>query len=864
MDANNKHKPTTKNITFIIGNNEMTNKFRNHTLALSISLALSSYSVIAAAEKPESAEVDNVEKISILGSRVSTRTITDSAVPVDIITADDLTRSGFTELGQSLQASAPSFNFSRTQVSDGSDLFRPATLRGLQPDQTLVLVNGKRRHNQAIFGLNGTVGAGAAGTDMNAIPLIALKDVQVLRDGAAAQYGSDAIAGVINLSLRDSTDKTTGYVQYGGTTEGDGDGYSFGLNTGFEIAEDGFINLSLEYRDAEGTNRAQPDTGGSSTIDKGTLSDSVRWGQGNSESEFTSFFYNAMIPVADYELYSFGGYSNRTALGNGFFRNFDEAAKNVSQIYPDGFLPRIDNEAQDISFSVGLRGDINDDWQFDLSSVYGENRYDFDSKNSINASYAAEYLFNNPTASDSDIAANAGPTSGYSGGFRFDQLTLNADISGSIDIGHSDDLYIAFGAEYRKENYEIVAGELASYSCGPSNSTTSFPSVIDSAVFAGCGFQAYPGLRPDAAGKADRNSYALYLDMETQITDSWLIGTAFRYEDYSDAGDDLVAKLSTRFEVNDDLALRGAISTGFRAPSLQQSAYTAFTTNLASDGSLTQSFTATAGSPFPSALGVDNLELETSESVSFGAILDISDGVTLTIDAYNIKIKDRINLASLLSADQVAFNTDAVAALNATGAVQANYFSNSVNSTTKGIDLIITYKTELYDGNFGATLAGNINETTIDGVNAPEGIPENIALDDLQRSFLTDGQPKERATFTVDYAKNDWSTLVRANYFGETDIDYFGNNHININSDFFKPTSTVESAVLIDVNVNYQINDNLNVSFTVNNVFDVTPDELGEDEVLDAITNQAFQYPVRALPYGFDGTTYSAKLNFSF
>ena len=281
------------------------------------------------------------------------------------------------------------------------------------------------------------------------------------------------------------------------------------------------------------------------------------------------------------------------------------------------FLPRIDNEAQDISVSMGLRGDINDDWVFDISGVYGENSYDFDSKNSINASYAAEYLSNNPGASDSDIAANAGPTSGYSGGFRFDQLTFNADISGSVEVGLPDELYVSFGAEYRKENYEIVAGELASYACGASNSETSFPSVIDASEFAECGFQAYNGLRPDAAGKEDRNSYAFYLDMETQLTDSWLIGTAFRYEDYSDAGDDLVGKLSTRFEVNDDLALRGAISTGFRAPSLQQSAYTAFTTNLNSAGELEQSFTAKAGSPFPVSLGVDGLTLETSKSISF-------------------------------------------------------------------------------------------------------------------------------------------------------------------------------------------------------------------------------------------------------
>ncbi len=844
----------------------MIKSFPYHSLALAIATTLTTPSIYAVEENGLD---DNVEKIAVLGSRVSSRTATDSAVPVDIIDAESLQRSGFTELGQSLQASVPSFNFSRTQVSDGSDLFRPATLRGLQPDQTLVLINGKRRHNQAIFGLNGTVGAGAAGTDMNAIPMIALKDVQVLRDGAAAQYGSDAIAGVINLSLRDSVGETSGYIQGGSTTEGDGDGYSLGLNTGFEINDDGFINLSFEYRDYNGTNRAQADTGGSSTIAPGTLSDTVRWGQGNADSEFTSVFYNAMTPVADYELYSFGGYSKRTALGNGFFRNFNESAKNVPQVYPDGFLPLIDNEAQDISVALGLRGEISDDWQFDLSGVYGENRYDFDSKNSINASYAAEYLYNNPGASNEDIAANSGPTSGYSGGFRFDQFTVNADISGVVDIGHSDSLYVAFGAEYRQENYQIVAGELASYSCGSSNANSAFPSVMDPNVFAGCGFQAYPGLRPDAAGKADRHSYALYLDLETQVTDEWLVGAALRYEDFSDAGDDLVGKLSSRYDITDDFALRGAISTGFRAPSLQQSAYTAYTTNLGPGGTLSQSFTATAGSPFPSALGVNNLKLETSESISLGAVFNLSHDISVTLDAYQVEIKDRITLGSLLSAEQVAFNPEAVAALAATGAEQANYFSNSVNSTTKGLDLIITYKTELYQGDFDITLAGNLNETEIDSVNAPEGIPEDVALDKLQRSFLTDGQPQERATLTFDYTLEEWHASLRANYFGETDVLYFGNDHIGLPDSLsptgsFKDTSTVEAAVLIDLNLDYQINDNLSLSFGINNLFDVTPDELGKDEALDFISNGAYQYPLRALPYGFDGTSYSAKVNFTF
>jgi iron complex outermembrane receptor protein len=849
----------------------MKKKFQAHSLTLAIALALGSSATFAQEDVTQENAGEDLEKISILGSRVANRSATESSVPIDIIDASTLTKSGFTELGQSLQATAPSFNFTRTQVSDGSDLFRPATLRGLQPDQTLVLVNGKRRHNQAIFGLNGTVGAGAAGTDMNAIPLIALSNVQVLRDGAAAQYGSDAIAGVINLMLNDSTGVTTGFIQAGATGEGDGEKLTLGLNRGFDIGDDGgFINLSFEYRDYDGTNRAQKDKSGSSTTPPGELSDTVRWAQGNAASEFVSVFYNMAIPLSEEtELYSFGGYSNRTALGNGFFRSFDSASQNVPQVYPDGFLPRIDNEAEDISLATGIRGDINDDWRFDVSVVHGRNQYDFDSLNTINASYAAEYLANNPNASDTEIAANAGPTAGYSGGFRFDQTTFNADVSGEVDFGADEPLYVSFGVEYRDENYEIVAGEEASYACGIANTSSSFPSVIDPGTFAECGFQAYPGLRPDTVAKASRDSYAVYLDVETYITDKWNIGAAVRFEDFSDSGDDLVGKLSSRYEVSDDFALRGAISTGFRAPSLHQSAYTAFTTNLGAGGVLSPSFTATAGSDFPVALGVEGLELETAQNASIGFVYQATDEISITVDAYHIEIEDRITLGSMLGPDDVAFNPEAAAALSATGADQANYFSNSVNSTTKGVDLIVSYETSLSGGTFGATFAGNLNETEVDNVNSPEGIPEEISLDALQRSFLEDGQPKERATFTLNYERDKWSSTLRANYFGETDVVYFGNDHIGL-PDFlsptgeFKPTSTVESAVLIDFNLAYQLTDTFQVVAGIDNIFDVTPDELGEDEALDFITAGAFKYPVRALPYGFDGMSYFVRINFSF
>ncbi|MAF83854.1 MAG: ligand-gated channel protein [Chromatiales bacterium] len=813
------------------------------------------------------ADQNQLEELTItIGSRVVGRTVEEATAPVDIIEYGALAKNGFTSLGESLQSSAPSFNFSRTQVSDGSDIFRPATLRGLQPDQTLVLINGKRRHNQSIFALAGTVGEGAAGTDMNAIPMIALQRVEVLRDGAAAQYGSDAIAGVINLQLKEMTGETSGFLQWGETGEGDGGTLTAGVNTGFDIGADGgFINLSVEYRDADATNRAQPDTGGPDAI-----SSSVRWHQGDAETEFESVFYNAMLPVGNNgELYSFGGYSNRTALGSGFYRDYNRAERNVPQVYPTGFLPHIDNEAEDTSIAFGYRHELNDIWAMDASVVYGENTYDFDSRGSINSSIAAEYLFNNPAATDADIAANSGPTSAYSGGFEFDQTTFNLDFTGSVNLFGNDPLYVAVGGEYRDESYQINPGTLESYSCGTTDTGIGvggavgvFPSVIDGVTIANCGMQAYPGLRPEAATSADRDSLAVYLDLEQNITEAWLVGAAMRYEDYDVAGSETTGKLSSRFEFTDSFAIRGAVATGFRAPSLQQSAYTAFTTTLGGDGTLTQSFTAAAGSDLPSSLGVSNLEIETSESIGFGFVWSPIDSITATLDYYKVKIDDRITLGGFLSAADVAFNPEAAAALAATGADQANFFSNAIDTTTDGIDLIITYDTELAEGDLSVILAGNINDSNVDQIHAPEGISDDIAFSPLSAAFIEGGQPGERATLTFDWARNAINAVARLNYFGETEVDYFGGNHIGIPG--APPTSIVESALLVDLYVSYDITENLTVSAGGNNIFDETPDELAPNEVLDIITNGAMKYPLRAAPYGFNGSSYYLKAAFNF
>jgi iron complex outermembrane recepter protein len=789
-----------------------------------------------------------IEEVVTIGSRVAGRTATEAAVPIDVISSDDLSKSGFTDLGQSLQATAPSFNFSRTQISDGADLFRPATLRGLGPDQTLVLINGKRRHTQSIFQTANTIGGGSAGTDINAIPLSALQAVEVLRDGAAAQYGSDAIAGVINLKLKDTTDETTGFIQGGSTGEGDGDTVTFGLNTGIDLGGDGgFINVTVEYRDFDSTNRANPG-----------------WFQGDAEGEFETFFYNAMLPVGDGEFYSFGGYSNRTALGGGFRRVASSVEQVVLQVTPDGFLPNIGNEAEDISFSFGYRQELVGDWTMDASFVYGENTYDFESSNTINASIAAEYLFNNPGASDADIAANAGPRSGYSGGYGFDQLTFNLDIAGSVDFAGSP-LYVALGAEHRDESYEIRSGILESYSCGTDpDATTSFPAVNDpmGEKFAGCGFQAFSGVQPNAETDASRESYAVYVDLERNLTDSWLLGLATRYEDYDGIGDELSSKLSSRFDFTESFAIRGALSTGFRAPSLQQSAYTAYQTNLSNDGVLERSFTAAAGSALPVALGIDGLDIETSTSASLGFVWSPIDNLTVTLDAYRIEIEDRIALGGLVDASTLVGNQTALDALAATGVSGASFFSNALNTTTDGVDLIVIYDTEFIVGDLNITFAANVNNTTIDSFNVPAGSTDSQVYPNQNRRTLTDGQPGERGTLTFNWTNGGLGTLLRLNYYGETEIDFFAQNHIPIPGT--QPTSVVESNVLVDLDVSYDITDNFTVSVGGSNIFDERPDELESDEVLSVISGGGFKYPVRAVPYGFNGSSYYLKVAFSF
>lgn len=801
----------------------------------------------------------DVEEVVTIGTRVAGRTATDTTVAIDVISAAEMTRNtGLFETGELLQRLAPSFNFSRTAISDGSDIFRPATLRGLGPDQVLVLINGKRRHNRSLLGLSGTVGQGSAGVDFNAIPTMALKRIEILRDGAAAQYGSDAIAGVVNLTLKDTVNELSATSMVGQTYAGDGERYQVQVNGGVPIGRDGFLNITAEYRNGEPTNRAaeSPQFPGRKVFK-----------HGDADTDFFGFFTNAALPISDsVEFYAFGGYSEGRATGAGFYRFVDQADRSVPQVFPEGFLPRDTNKSRDVSIAAGLRGEFATDWTYDLSVVYGENKYDFGVENSINTSIAADFLNKNPGATAAEVAANAGPTEGFSGSQNFEQTTFNFDIGGQYDIGLASPLFISLGAEYRDEQFKLTPGQLESYSCGLSPELVNIPSIVNPAVLATCGFQAFPGFRPENATDAGRDSYAFYIDFEANLTDRLLVGLAGRYEDFGSVGNKLTGKASARLEITDDFALRGAVQNGFRAPSLQQLSVQSVTTTAGPTG-LVEILQARTGSEFPGLLGVNGLKIETSESFSAGFVWAPLSDLTVTVDAYLIYIDDRIVLGAPLRAQDLVAFPEAQQFLVDNQVGQVSFFSNGIDTKTRGIDVVFNHGSELMGGRLNSTLAISLNKTTVRDINAPTGIPENLIFNDPARRFIETGQPRERINLSFDWEKDKFNSLLRINYVGTTKTSFFTKAGLGlpaflpVNDDpFLKPGS----AILVDVEVAYHITDNVQFGIGANNLLDERPNKLAPDSALSFISRGNIQHPMRGLAYGLNGGFYYARVAVNF
>lgn len=718
-------------------------------VALAAAMAMPAIAQIA--EENDEADTLRQQQIVVTGSRAANRTALESAVPVDVFPIAELTETGRVELNQILAATVPSFNFNQTSINDGTDIIRPATLRGLAPDQTLVLVNSKRRHSSSLVNINGSVGRGSAAVDLNSIPTAAIGSVQVLRDGASAQYGSDAIAGVINVLLKEESAGGGLNTRYGAfVTDIDGqgrdavDGETLQISgwKGFALGDTGFLTISAEYKDRNPSNRAGLDprpqyiTPGGVSDPRETTFNRLNHNWGNGNAEDFSAFANAGIDLnADWELYGWAGYQDREAESTGFYRRSSDSApsplgtrstlRNLTEIFPDGFLPMIVGDVTDISAGGGIRGDLAG-WDTDFSLVYGSNELDYSVVNTLNAS--------------------VGPTSQTefdAGALEYNQLVFNAGVTQTFDTLLPGETTLSFGLEYRDEGYEITAGEPNSYIQGsyrgiPGVNYTpvavgmeganvpvgfdiddpaTYPDPFDENFgvgFAG-GSQVFAGFTPQSEVDASRDNIGLYADVEWAPNDQTLLTAALRYEDYSDFGDTVTGKITGRYDFTDQVAIRGTVSTGFRAPSLQQQFFTASSTNFI-NGVPFEIGTFPAASSAAIALGAQPLDAEEATSFSAGLVFTPTSDFFVTIDAYSIDIEDQIFLSENLGGDDV----DAVlAAAGVTGISRLRFFQNGIETETRGVDVVASYDFDL--GNIGELgLQGAFNYSDVEVTKVPE------------------------------------------------------------------------------------------------------------------------------------------------
>ena len=584
------------------------------------------------AQTPSSQNKIAEEEVLIVGSRVAGRTSEDLPVPVDVLDSEALQRTGQTEVGRMLQQVAPSFNFSSSSISDGTDALRPATLRGLGPDQTLVLVNGKRRHQASLIHINTSVGRGTAGTDMNAIPAVAISNIQVLRDGAAAQYGSDAIAGIINIVLNDAEEGGRASASYGEYTEGDGEVFNLDYTQGFSF-DSGFINLSANYRDRGHTNRADPqglclyggcdDTDGNGYLEpapgnrdlevNGRGRDGFRIG--DADSEQLALVLNSEFEVGAGELYGFATYSSRDNESGAFYRNptgsngVDNAllTDGLNPADPDGFLPIIASEIEDFSVNLGYTWDLTADSALDFSYTVGQNAIDYTTENSANYSFA-NFLQFGQGLSDAQVRSTI-PRSAFAYGLELGLQTFNLDYTHSFESFN-----LAAGAEFRQDEYKIIPGEEYAYFDYDTDPSTGDSLYVQDA---GGSIQGFNGISPESSVDESRDVMSLYIDGDWQITDPWLISAAARYDDYDGFGDTINYKLASAYAITDAFRLRGSVSTGFRAPSMQQLYFNNISTQIRDAGAVTVG-TFRNDSEIVRALGVPELKEEESFNYSVG------------------------------------------------------------------------------------------------------------------------------------------------------------------------------------------------------------------------------------------------------
>ncbi|RMN59975.1 TonB-dependent receptor [Pseudomonas amygdali pv. hibisci] len=786
-------------------------------LAAAVVSALTQLSA-QAEETSDSADDTRLGAVTVTGTRGKARTVLDSPVPVDVLTAGDLKSAGASngELGQALQTLLPSFSFPRQSNSGGADHVRAAQLRGMSPDQVLVLVNGKRRHTSALVNDSSKIGRGTAPVDFNSIPISAIKRIEVLRDGAGAQYGSDAIAGVINIILDDAPQGGEVSSTYGayhtrqkaiGKTTNDGQNSLTTAKIGTRLGEEGgFIRGGTEYKDRNPTNRAGFDGFADTPGQRNYV-------MGDGVARDVNLWFNSEVPLGNGKAYSFGTYNQRHTTGAEFYRY----PTDQPQFYPNGYLPQSLGDNTDLSATAGFKGLIGEDWDYDSSITHGRNRFESATERTLNVALGAD----SPTRFDT-------------GDYELRQTTANLDSSRELRLG-SRSFVLALGGEYRYENYLTYAGDAASYF--------------------GTGADGANGLRPSEEVDLDRNVFGSYAELSGDLTDRLLVDAATRWEHYDDAGSKLTGKLSGRYRLTEQLALRGAISNNFRAPSLAQVGFQHTTSNFGTGGTLTDIRVLSVNDPIARALGAEDLKPETSKNFSLGLTAQLSERFDASLDVFRIDVKDRITLSQRIGSDALEqyINNN----LGVAGVHDVNFFTNAADTRTDGAELVLNYHQPWLDGQLGLTSAYTWNHTK---VTKTKGTPSQLSAlgigDDAlvgveERNTLTDAAPRDRLMFSANWASQHWGLLGRLTRQGKTTRVFdFGDS---------QPEQTYNAVWQLDAEVQYTFTPTFDIAVGGNNLTDRYPERSNSQinyggnlpyDVLSSIGTNGAYYYARAT-YGF-------------
>jgi iron complex outermembrane recepter protein len=756
----------------------------------------------------EEASIDTreLETIVVTASRTRAASNLETAVPVDVVSAEQIASAGAFggELAQTLQVLVPSFNLQRQSNSGVGDLVRPAQLRGMSPDQVLVLVNGKRRHTTSVTGIDLKVGRGTAPVDFNSIPTNAIKRIEVLRDGAGAQYGSDAIAGVINIILDDRAQGFDFAASYGrhetdfdpiNASQSDGATTTFQGSFGLGLSENGFLRAGFEYRERDGTNRAGFDEVPffEDSANVALVGGQRNFKPGDAATDDVNLWVNAEAGLGNALVaYGFATYNTRDAEGTGFFR-YPVSSANILSVYPLGYRPITLGDNEDLALTLGLRGEAGA-WRWDGSLSYGQNTFERGVRRSLNPSLGA-----------------SSPTTFRSGETENELTSLNLDLSRELGIGLAAPALLAVGAEWRREAFKSMAGEPASYQAGPFAGAPGFLAI---------GAQAGTGLTPAEERDLDRDVLSAYAELSLALAETVQVDLAARLEDYDDFGSAVSGKLAGRWEFAPGYALRGAVSNSLRAPSLVQVGFANSATSFGAGGQLTTVNTLPVDDPLAQALGASDLDEESSTNFSLGFAARVTDRLQITIDAFRIDVDDRITLSERVDCSPGSAPPAALTLCAQRNVTAANFFTNAVNTRTEGVEIVATYAAPLASGTLDLTAAYALASTEIRSVNDPL-VPGVILVGVEETNTIEDAAPEDKAIVSARWANDRLSLLGRATYYGEaTRVFNFGGG--------FEPSQTYSSELQFDAEIGYKVLDRVEFYIGASNLFDQYPDKSNE------------------------------------